>query len=1245
MRKQNLLLLLLLTAISFGRIEAAPVSQATAANIAANFFKVTVPGTAGFTLTPTLAYTKMDANGSDVDFYAFNMTPIQGFVIVSGCDATTPVLAYSTESNFTSVIPARAAINDWIKSAGGRVHYAIANNMVANPVVQNLWSSYAAGLNPNVSRTGTTVGPLMTTTYDQSPYYNALCPPAALASTNANKSVTGCVATAMAQVMKYWNWPPQGTGGTYSYTDNQPNYSSNYGTLSTNLNRPLIWSAMGNSSTSNTSAIDSLMYECGVSVDMDYAPSGSGAFVLQSDVGPGYPCAQYSYTNYFYYNSSSVQGIYLSNYSDAAWITAMEGEINAGRVVQYEGDDATQGGHTWIMDGYQTGSGTGGAMLHMNWGWGGYDDGYFDVTNLTTTGGFNPVQDDAAMIGILPDVSASVSTTPVCAGTSAQLSVSTGYPTGVTYQWSPTTGLGCATCATTSVTATANTTYTVTVSIAGYGTIGTASVAVNVSPLPAAPTSVTLPTAPCTGATATYSVPAVSGATSYTWSVSGTGWSGTSTTRTITLTAGTGSATVSVTANNSCGSSTAYVFTAPHGSGPSAPTSVTLPSAPCPNTTATYTVPTVSGATSYTWSVSGSGWSGSSTTNSATLTAGSVTGSVSVTANNSCGSSTPYVFSAPVGALPAAPSSVTLPTAPCTGATATYSVPAVSGATSYTWTVSGTGWSGTSTTRTITLTAGSVAGSITVKANNACGASAPYTFTAPHASGPTAPTSVTLPATPCQGSTATYTVPTVSGATSYTWTVSGTGWSGTSTTNSATLTAGSVSGSVSVTANNSCGSSTPYVFTAPTSPRPSAPTSVTLPAAPCTGATATYTVPTVSGATSYTWSVSGTGWSGSSTTNTITLTAGTGTASVSVTANNSCGSSTAYVFTAAHASGPTAPTSVTLPATPCQGATAVYTVPAVSGATSYTWSVSGSGWSGTSTTNSITLTAGSVTGSVSVTANNACGSSAPYIFSPASTPLPDAATTITAPSPICSGQSVTFTTPAISGATGYVWGVNGTGWSGSSTTNSITMNAGTGLLNLTVNGTNTCGSGQSYSLANVAVTETPVASYSLSSHTTGTGNNVTVTFNGTAPAGTTYAWDFDGGNANTGAGAGPQTVNWTTTGTKVITLTLDNGGCTSSVYSDTVLVTKSTTGIANINNGISFSVYPNPANTSVTVELQNTIDNATISMRDMIGQTLISRELTASSLTLDLTPYASGVYFIEIAQGSKTAVRKLIINK
>ena len=207
------------------------------------------------------------------------------------------------------------------------------------------------------------------------------------------------------------------------------------------------------------------------------------------------------------------------------------------------------------------------------------------------------------------------------------------------------------------------------------------------------------------------------------------------------------------------------------------------------------------------------------------------------------------------------------------------------------------------------------------------------------------------------------------------------------------------------------------------------------------------------------------------------------------------------------------------------------------------------------------------------------------------------------------------------------------------------MNAGTGLLNLTVNGTNTCGSGQSYSLANVAVTETPVASYSLSSHTTGTGNNVTVTFNGTAPAGTTYAWDFDGGNANTGAGAGPQTVNWTTTGTKVITLTLDNGGCTSSVYSDTVLVTKSTTGIANINNGISFSVYPNPANTSVTVELQNTIDNATISMRDMIGQTLISRELTASSLTLDLTPYASGVYFIEIAQGSKTAVRKLIINK
>ena len=858
----------------------------------------------------------------------------------------------------------------------------------------------------------------------------------------------------------------------------------------------------------------------------------------------------------------------------------------------------------------------------------------------------------SAPVSSVPAAPASVTLpTAPCTGATAVYTVPA--VTGATsYTWSVSGTGWSGTSTTNTITLTAGSS-TASVSVTANNACGSSTAYVFTAPHasgPAAPTSVTLPTAPCTGATAVYTIPAVSGATSYTWSVSGTGWSGTSTTTSITLTAGTGSATVSVTANNSCGSSTAYVFTAPHGAGPAAPASYTLPSTPCTGATATYSVPAVSGATSYTWTVSGTGWSGTSTTNTISLTAGSVPANISVTANNSCGASTPETFTASVNTPPAAPTSVTLPTAPCTGATATYTIPVVSGATSYTWSVSGAGWSGTSTTNSITLTAGTGNASVSVTANNGCGASTAYTFTAPHGSGPAAPSSVTLPSTaPCAGATATYTIPAVSGATSYTWSVSGAGWSGSSTTTSITLTAGTGAGSVSVTANNACGSSTAYTFTAPISSGPSAPTSANLPTAPCPGASATYSVPAVSGATSYTWSVSGSGWSGSSSTASASLTAGSVSGTVSVTANNACGSSAPYVFTAPVSSVPAAPSSVTLPATPCQGATAVYTVPAVSGATSYTWSVSGTGWSGSSTSNTITLTAGTGTGSVSVTANNACGSSAPYIFSPSSNTLPSAATSISQPSLVCSGQSVIFSTTTIPGATSYNWTIAGTGWTGSSTSNSITLTAGTGTLAISVSGVNGCGNGNAFSLSNVPVVLTPVASFSESAHTVGVTRNVSIVFTGSAPAGTTYSWNFDGGNATPGTGAGPQTVNWNTVGTKTVTLTLDNGGCISTIASDTVQVQK-TTGINSIDESSidAINIIPNPASGQASVILNASAETTvSVDLYDMTGR-LVGNiyngtlEIGKKTISFDTDKITSGIYIVKASDGKGTIQKRFV---
>jgi hypothetical protein len=147
----------------------------------------------------------------------------------------------------------------------------------------------------------------------------------------------------------------------------------------------------------------------------------------------------------------------------------------------------------------------------------------------------------------------------------------------------------------------------------------------------------------------------------------------------------------------------------------------------------------------------------------------------------------------------------------CPGISQTYSVQITGGATSYTWTLP-SGWTGISTTNSITVNVGSASGNITAAAANACGSSTPQTLPVTVLSAPTVPTLITGDTTPCSGNSETYSVPLVTGATSYTWMLP-TGWSGASTTNSITVTTGPLSGNVSVSAVNTCGSSGPQAIT------------------------------------------------------------------------------------------------------------------------------------------------------------------------------------------------------------------------------------------------------------------------------------------------------------------------------------------------------------------------------------------------------------------------------------------------
>jgi hypothetical protein len=213
----------------------------------------------------------------------------------------------------------------------------------------------------------------------------------------------------MAQIMKFWNYPAVGTG-SFSYNDNMSNgYSANYGTLSSDFSTHTYqWSLMpsilvGSETAAQDSAVDLLMSDCGISVGMDYGDDhqgGSGAEGLLAFEVPQYGdsfCSQYAFVKYFSYDPDTIFGAVEANYTASAWTALIKHDLDMGRVSLYEGNDTAQGGHAWVCDGYDASD-----RLHMNWGWSGLDNGYFAINNLTTTGNYNPILEDAALIGILP---------------------------------------------------------------------------------------------------------------------------------------------------------------------------------------------------------------------------------------------------------------------------------------------------------------------------------------------------------------------------------------------------------------------------------------------------------------------------------------------------------------------------------------------------------------------------------------------------------------------------------------------------------------------------------------------------------------------------------------------------------------------------------------------------------------------------------------------------------------------------
>lgn len=292
------------------------------------------------------------------EYYVFNIGTREGFVIVSGDDRTEPILGYTDTGDFDyeTLPPALQGLLE---------HYTV-QIAELRQTTDAEWASRSSQRRAATVPTHPKVAQLMTCTWNQRGPYNNLCPK----DNDGNRSVTGCVATAMAQILYYHR--------EKMVTETQapiPGYTSWSHQIKVDgipEGSPLDWDNMvdnGGSSAKQQTAVAQLMLYCGVSVEMDYTSSSSGAQISEVPI---------AMINYFGMGSTA-HHVWKNEMSDTDWDLMVYDELAAGRPVYmggYTGDWSM--GHAFVCDGYD-----GNRRYHINWGWGGSSDGYYLLTNLT----------------------------------------------------------------------------------------------------------------------------------------------------------------------------------------------------------------------------------------------------------------------------------------------------------------------------------------------------------------------------------------------------------------------------------------------------------------------------------------------------------------------------------------------------------------------------------------------------------------------------------------------------------------------------------------------------------------------------------------------------------------------------------------------------------------------------------------------------------------------------------------------
>ena len=348
------LILPLLAALSPASLWADPVDLAKAKEIAAAYMhNEHTPEPVGATSL------KRGASGAQAPLYIFNRGNDQGFVIVAGDDCMPAVLGYTEQGSFDpATLP--PALLDWLEGYRQLIEEAQAQGLPARPRA-------AASDKQNIE-------PLVTAHWSQGAPYNNLCP---MLANGSGRSITGCVATAAAQVLYYWrNELPDRTQydtPTYGYGDAPVTESIPAGT-------PLQWELMrdnydGSTPEDMNTAVATLMSVTGTSTWLTYGSSTSGQI---SDLVN-------TFSGQFLLDSRCT---YKNDMPQAEWEDLIYEDLEKGWPIVYSGVSPTAGGHAVVVDGYRAADN----LFHFNFGWGGGGDGYFTVDNATGMNGFNTWQ-------------------------------------------------------------------------------------------------------------------------------------------------------------------------------------------------------------------------------------------------------------------------------------------------------------------------------------------------------------------------------------------------------------------------------------------------------------------------------------------------------------------------------------------------------------------------------------------------------------------------------------------------------------------------------------------------------------------------------------------------------------------------------------------------------------------------------------------------------------------------------------